>query len=117
MKPPPSAPPEPWKEFSTLAQSSGDRQMPSVLEEESQPAAPPSKPRAALADGYLLLAAPAAAGIASSRAAKHAATTVPARRWIEVRIGFSSCSLLARTGDYRVLSTQRKDRVICAGRT
>src|SRR3954471_13695894 len=102
MKPPPSAPPAPWKEFSTLAPTSGGRQMPPVLAEESQPAAPPSKPRAALADGYLLIAAPATAGIASRKDARHAAAITPARRSIGMHIGFSSSSFARRSGDYRV---------------
>jgi hypothetical protein len=48
--------------FSTLGQRTGARQVPSLLDEEIQPAGPPAKPRAALAGGYLLVAAAAAAG-------------------------------------------------------
>jgi hypothetical protein len=66
--------------------------MPSVPEEEVQPAALPLKPRDA-AGGYLLTAAPAA--VANARAkARVAATTSATRRGGEGGIGFSS-SLVA----------------------
>src|SRR6188768_2418264 len=95
MKPPPSAPPAPWKLFSTLAQSSGARQVPSLPDEEVQPAASPVKPRAAAFGGYLLVAAPALATIPRPRMASEAATVAAIRRGSEESIGAPHSVLFA----------------------